>query len=249
MGSFSFSSLQVTKMAFTDLIPGLLGSTGTSFDVAANVKNFFSNQNPPSSLSQAFQSFQDSFQSLDFLIGQVRNPVVQLFLNPETIQINKHVLLDKKQTRGGFVIQFWGHDLEVIEVKAATAYFEISKQPLAAFELLKRQCYQGRFHPTQPFRGSPIIGMLFESQALKGYFTDFNYTITASQPFQMSYSFTFVVTENVSFVVGNNLTNLVGDVISLGKQFRLGNVTTNSSDVSIIPEDYQFGKGWGVQLF
>ncbi len=249
MGTLNFSSLQVTKMAFTDLIPGLLGQTGTSIDIAANVKNFFKNQSPSANLASQFQSFQDNFQSLDFLVGQVRNPIVQLFLNPETIQVNKHVLLDKKQTRGGFVVQFWGHDLEVIEVKAATAYFEISKQPLAAFELLKRQCYQGRFHSTQPFRGSPIIGMLFESQALKGYFTDFNYTLSSGQPFQINYSFTFVVTENVAFVVGSNLSNLVGDVISLGKQFRLGNVNTNKSDVSIVPEDYQFGKGWGVQLF
>jgi hypothetical protein len=248
MGILNFSSLQVTKMAFTDLIPFLQGQSGIT-DNLKDVKNFFKDPKPGASLTAKFQAFQDQFQSLDFLIGQVRNPVVQMFLNPETIQVNKHVLLDKKQTRGGFVVQFWGHDLEVIEVKAATAYFEISKQPLASFELLKRQCFQGRFHPNQPFRGSPIIGLLFESQALKGYFTDFNYTITSAQPFQINYSFTFVVTENVAFVVGNNLTNLVGDVISLGKQFRLGNVTTNRSDVSIVPEDYQFGKGWGVQLF
>jgi hypothetical protein len=249
MGFLNFSSLQVTKMAFTDLIPGLLGQTGTSFDVAANVKSFFNNANPSANLASQFQSFQDSFQSIDFLIGQVRNPVVQLFLNPETINVNKHILLDKKQTRGGFVIQFWGHDLQEIEVKAATAYFEISKEPLAAFELLKRQCFQGRFHPTQPFRGVPIIAMLFESQVLKGYFTDFSYTLTSAQPFQFTYNFRFVVTENVSFVVGNNLTSLVSDVVSLGKQFRLGNVNTNRSDVSIVPENYQFGKGWGVQLF
>lgn len=236
-------------MAFTDLIPGLLGQTGTNLNIAQNVKDFFKNQKPSASLSSQFQSFQDSFQSVDFLIGQVRNPVVQLFMNPESIQINKHVLLDKKQTRGGFVVQFWGHDLEVIEVKAATAYFEISKEPLAAFELLKRQCYQGRFHQTQPFRGAPIIAMLFESQVLKGYFTDFKYALSAAQPFQFTYSFTFVVTENVAFVVGSNLASAVSDVISLGKRFRLGNVNTNRSDVSIIPDNFQFGKGWGVQLF
>lgn len=244
----NFSSLQVTKMAFTDLLPFLQGQSGITQKLS-DVKSFFKDPAPGASLSAKFSAFQDQFQNLDFLIGQVRNPVVQLFLNPESIVINKKVLLDKKQTRGGFVVQFWGHDLETIEVKAATAYFEISKQPLAAFELLKRQCYQGRFHPTQPFRGSPIIGMLFESQALKGYFNDFSYTISADAPFHFTYNFTFTVTENVSFVVGNNLTNLIGDVISLGKQFRLGNVNTNRSDVSIVPEDYQFGKGWGVQLF
>jgi len=236
-------------MAFTDLIPGLLGQTGTSLNIAKNVKDFFKNQKPSTDLANRFQRFQDSFNNIDFLIGQVRNPVVQLFLNPETILINKKVLLDKKQTRGGFVVQFWGHDLETIEVKAATAYFELSKEPLAAFELLKRQCYQGRFHQSQPFRGSPIIAMLFESQVLKGYFTDFSYTLTAAQPFQFSYSFNFTVTENVAFVLGSNLANTVSDVISLGKRFRLGNINTNRSDVSIVPDEYQFGRGWGVQLF
>lgn len=245
MGLLNFSSLQVTKMAFTDLIPFLQGQSGVTGNLT-DLKNFFKNPAPGASLSDKFQAFQSQFQNLDYLVGQARNPVVQLFLNPETIQINKHVLLDKKQTRGGFVVQFWGHDLEVIEVKAATAYFEISKHPLAAFELLKRQCYQSRFDPNLPFKGAPLIGMLFESQALKGYFTDFNYTLSSQTPFQFTYSFTFVVTQNVSFVVGNNLTNLISNVVNIGNSF---NVNGNTSDISIVPEDYQFGKGWGVQLF
>lgn len=246
MGALDSLKLHITKMAFTDLIPALFGSTGTNASVLENATKFLKNNNPMSSQISSFQSFQDAFQNVDFLIGTVRNPVVQLFLNPETITVKKSVLLDKKQTRGGFVVQFWGHDLETIEVKAATAYFEISKNPLAAFELLKRQCYQGRFHTSQPFRGSPIIGMVYESQALKGYFNNFDFTISADKPFKIEYSFTFTVTENVAFLVGNNITNLVAQVTGIGGQF---NVNKNRSDVSVVPESYQMGKGWGVQLF
>lgn len=248
MGNIFMPSLQVTKMAFTDLIPAILGTSGVSTQVTTNVTDFFKNATPSAKLLTQYQAFQQSFQNLNFILGQVRNPVVQLYMNPSSIKINKKVLLDKKQTRGGFVVQFWGHDLEEIQVTAATAYFELSKEPLAAFELLKRQVYQGRFSDTQPFRGSPIISMLFESQVLNGYFNDFNWTVTAKQPFQFEYDFRFTVTQNLSFSVGNNLTNAVSDVVNAVRKGSF-NINTNRSDVSVLPEEVQFGKGWGVQLY
>jgi len=249
MGSLPLFNVQATKMAFTDLIPALLNQSGATVDSIKQTKDFFKNQKPSTSLANQFQRLQESFQSIDYLLGQVRSPVVQLFLNPENVTVNKKVLYDKRQTRGGWVIQFWGHDLETIEVKAATAYFEISKEPVKAFELLKRQCYQGRFHSTQPFRGSPIIAMLFESQILKGFFTDFSYTLSASSPYYITYSFGFTVTENVTFVLGSNIANAVADIVGLLSKKGGTNVNKFRNEASILPEQFQFGNGWGVQLF
>ena len=87
--------------------------------------------------------------------------------------------------------------------------------------------------------------MLFETQVLKGYFTRFTYKLSAQNPYQINYSFSFTVTETLSFLVGSNIANTVKDIIGA----RFGNISKPRNDVSLVPEDLQFGKGWGVQLF
>jgi hypothetical protein len=236
----------VTKMAFTDLITALLGTNSLSPSIGQNVTNFFNTRKPSLSQITNFQSFETAFQNSSFLLGQIQNPVVQLYLNPETITVSKNVLLDKKQTRGGFVVQFWGHDLQTIEVKAATAYFQLSKSPLAAFELLKSQVYQARFNDTQPFQGTPIISMLYESQVLNGYFNNFNYVLSSTAPYYFTYSFTFTVTQNVTAVLNSNIATTAATLVQVAKTGNL-NVNTNTSAAGNSP--IQFSSGWGVQLF
>jgi len=241
----TLNSLHVTKMAFTDLITATLGSTNLSASVGQNVQNFFKSATPSTKDLTNYSQYTAKFQNADFVLGQIQNPIVQLYLNPDTIDVSKAVLLDKKQTRGGFVIQFWGHDLETIKVKAATAYFQLSKSPLAAFELLKRQCYQSRFNDAQPFQGTPIISMLFESQVLNGYFNDFSYTLSAQSPYYFTYNFTFTVTKNVTSVLSSNIATTAANLIHMN---RIGNVNkTNISAVANSP--VQYGSGWGVQLY
>ena len=239
------SSLHVTKMAFTDLVVATLGANNLTAQVKQNATNFLKAAVPSARQLKNFSSLTANFNSADFLLGQVQNPVVQLYLNPKTIEVKKNVLLDKKPTRGGFVVQFWGHDLEIITVTAATAYFQVSKQPLAAFELLKRQCYQSRFNDAQPFLGNPILSMLYESQVLNGYFNDFSYSLSADVPYQFTYSFTFTVTKNVTSVLSSNIATTAANLINMNK---LGNINkTNISAIAASP--VQYGSGWGVQLF
>ena len=239
-----FANFQAAKMSFTDLLPATLGATNTApGSIRQNIKSFL-NAKTNVSLSEGFQRFQEVFQNTEFLLGEVRNPIVQLFINPQSIRVNKEVLHVKQQTRGGFVIQFWGHDLEVIEVEAATAYFQLSKEPVRAFELLKRQTFQGRFHATQPFRGFPIVTMLFENQILKGYFTNFNYSISADKPFYATYTFRFVVTEDLTVFVGSNLASLISDITKKGST-----IHSIADAASLNAEDHTLGRGWGIKLF
>lgn len=239
-------NFNVTKMAFTDLIVATVGSGNVNLNLTQNVRNFFNNRKPSLSQITNFSSFEAQFQNASFLTSQITNPIVQLYLNPESITVSKNVLLDKKQTRGGFVVQFWGHDLQTIEVKAATAYFQLSKAPLAAFELLKSQCYQARFNDTQTFNGTPIITMLYESQVLNGYFNNFTYTLSATSPYYFTYSFTFTVTQNLTSVLSSPIASTATKLINVLKTGNL-NSSANSSAVNASP--LQFGSGWGVQLF
>jgi len=244
----SVSNFQSAKMTFTDIIPGILGQSGSSLTGAGlvqNLRDFLSARSPTSAASlKSIQGLQDRFQQIDQALGTVRNPLVQLFMNPQSIRVNKQVLHNKQQTRGGFVVQFWGHDLETIDVEAAVAYFQLSKEPVRAFEMLKNQVYQGRFHPSQPFVGVPFVTMLFENQILKGYFTNFNYRISADRPFYVTYAFNFVVTENLSVLVGSNLASLVSDLTKPGST-----IHSAADAVSLNEEDHTLGRGWGIRLF
>lgn len=238
----------VTKMAFTDLITALLGTNNLSPNVAQNVTNFFNTKSPSLSQISNFQSFTQAFTNASSLLSQVQNPVVQLYLNPESISVHKSVLADKKQTRGGFVVQFWGHDLQTIDVKAATAYFQLSQQPLAAFELLKSQVYQARFSDTQPFQGTPIISMIYESQILNGYFNNFDYTISAAAPYYATYSFTFTVTQNLTSVLSSAL-GIANTAVNLVNIAKTGNLNVNNNSSTGVNAPLSFATGWGVKLF
>jgi hypothetical protein len=197
-------------------------------------------------LSQGVQKFQDVFKKTDYLIGAVRNPLIQLFINPQTISVTKAVLHQKMQTRGGFVVQFWGHDLEVITVEAATAYFQLSKEPVRAFELLKNQVYQSRFDNSEPFKGQPMVTMIWENQILKGFFQNFTYRVSADKPFYVTYGFSFTVVEDMTVLlgIGSNLASIISDATK-------GNGTIHkiANAASINDEDQSLGRGWGIRLY
>ena len=248
MASILSPQTSITKMAFTDLIVATLGANqgilaGLS-SAPSNVANFLKSNSPASAFSSG--GLGAAFNSSSFILGQLTNPVVQLYLNPKSISVRKKVLFDKKQTRGGFAVQFWGHDLEGIDVKAATAYFQLSKAPLQAFELLKTQTYQNRFDAVQTFRGNPIISMLYESQVLNGYFESFDYTMTSEQPYQFDYSFQFTVTQNVTSALSSNIATTAANLIRIAKT---GNSNINNTQSAVDNSPIQYGSGWGVQLF
>jgi hypothetical protein len=229
------------RMSFTDLIPSLsAGGVTTGFVNQAQAIANFLNPVGTDFLSQNFwQQSQDVLESIDFAINMIINPVISLWINPQSITVSKNILLNKQITKGGFVVQFWGHDLETISVKAETGYFGLSKIPLNAFELFKNYCYQGRYHPTRPLKSLPITTMLYENQALRGYFNNFNYNIVQSRPYIIQYDFTFTVVELVTIPI-------VATVASIYTQFNPQNYDSAQSDAM---DALSFGKGWGTKLY
>jgi hypothetical protein len=228
-----------TRMSFTDLVPSFSnGVTQGLTDQASIIANFLL---PGTDfLSESiWQQAQDLLDSVDFAITMIKNPVISLWINPQTITVSKNVLLNKQVTKGGFVVQFWGHDLETVNVKGETGYFGLSKLPLNAFNLFKDYCYQGRYNSRKPFKSIPIMTMLYENQALRGYFNNFNYSIVQNRPYIITYDFTFTVVELVTIP-------LVSSVSSIYTQFnpeQYESAQSNSLDA------FSFGKSWGAKLY
>lgn len=229
-------------MAFTDLLPSLNFSPADWFGYKTQAERIaaflFPTKVDLASMS-TLERLQEIVEGIDFLITMVKNPVISLFINPQNIAVNKNILLNKQNTRGGFVVQFWGHDLETINVQAETGYFGMSKVPLHAFELFKNYCYQGRYHKRKPYRSLPLITMLYEGEGLRGYFNNLTYSIVKERPYIVTYNFTFTVVEKISIpfvsVVANIYDIFKSEKYDTGKTFR--------------EKTTLFSRGWGVKLY
>lgn len=226
-----------TRMSFTDLIGSVANSFAGIVPSTTQFKEFLFPSASDLATMTTYQQMVAYSEATDFLLTMLKNPIISFFVNPQSITVNKNVLLNKQNTKGGFVVQFWGHDLETISVKAETGYFGLSKIPLRAFELFKNYCYQGRFNSRKPFKSMPIMTMLYEGQALRGYFNNLTYTVVQQRPYMITYDFTFTVVENVTVPFLGASASLY-DVFNPQK-YDNGNIT----------EKVTFAKGWGVKLY
>jgi len=150
-------------------------------------------------------------------------PDVELYLDPKTIQVSKPVIQRQQLTKGGFVIQFWGHQLTKISVNAATGNFQplygtqfvlpsfatakateswfnqVKERwmkgggPLKIFSKFKEWAFQNRFNLDKPYEGRPIIKLIWEDYVYKGFFSNFNYNLDSSIPFNINFTFEFII--------------------------------------------------------
>ncbi len=222
-------------MSFTDLVaPG-----GLNYKAQAQALwNYLVPSKAELSTMSTLQALIEFSESVDFLITMIKNPIISFFVNPQNITVNKNVLLNKQVTKGGFVVQFWGHDLETINVQSETGYFGLSKVPLRAFDLFKDYCYQGRYNQRKPFRSLPVTTMLYEGQALRGYFNNLTYTIVQQRPYIVTYNFTFTVVEKITIPFLSSVTNIYDT-------FNPQKYETGKS----LQDKLNFAKGWGVKLY
>jgi len=174
-----------------------------------------------------------SFRDLKTIDGR-KLPNVEMLIDPQSVQVSKRVIQRKVQTKGGWVVQFWGHDITQISVNTISGNYEptyglalnlpinarsgrdLSEWgngllarwskgggPLKVFEKIKEWVFARRHDYNKPWKGNPLITMVWEDSLYSGYFTDFNYNINSTQPFNIAYSFTFMVLSRRDMGVGD----------------------------------------------
>jgi hypothetical protein len=179
-------------------------------------------------------------------------PDVHLFLDPQNIKIDKKIISSKRQTKGGWLLQFWGHDLTTVSMNLQSGFFGMTKgqnlltivndkyqdlisgkglsfgaptDPLKIFQKIKNNAYAKRFDNSSPFIGFPLITMVYESKPYTGFFNNFNYEISANNPFNINFNFSFtIVPTNVKLMFEQTVQNTisafspenVGGTIALG---------------------------------
>ena len=138
-------------------------------------------------------------------------PDVELWIDPNSINVSKPNIINKTLTKNGFVVQHWGHDLTTLTVNANSGYFGFSKgmvdfvlrslpdkrfrmgSPLTIFNKLKDYVFTERYSNKRKNMGEPVIIFVYEGNAYEGYFNNFNYSLQAAQPFSINYNFTFTI--------------------------------------------------------
>lgn len=165
-----------------------------------------------------------SFRKLKTIEGK-NLPDVEFYMDPQAISVSKQIIQQKKLTKGGFVIQSWGHDLTTINVNCVTGNFQplygvqmqlpsnLSKTaidswwaqvkerwmrgggPLKVFEKIKEYAYNQRFSTNEPWKGNPMIEMHWEDYIYDGFFSNFNFNLDSGSPFNISFNFTFTATQ------------------------------------------------------
>jgi hypothetical protein len=76
-------------------------------------------------LARPMASFDSKTMSVD--VKKRAMPDVEVYIDPQSVKVSKKVLWNKKQTKGGWVFQFWGHDLTTISLQMKTGWFGYTK--------------------------------------------------------------------------------------------------------------------------
>lgn len=170
-------------------------------------------------------------------------PDVEVYVDPQTVKVSKKIIYNKKQTKGGWVLQFWGHDLTTITMNMQSGYYGYQKgqniltmlgdivskttstgidmgnrfieslskgtvDPLKVFQKIKNNVYNRRFDPASPFVGFPLITLVYENTPYTGFFNNFDYELSAQNPFNINFSFSFtVIPTNNKLLFEQNITN------------------------------------------
>ncbi len=112
--------------------------------------------------------------------------------------------------------------------------------PLKVFEKLKTYAFDNRFDGNLPFQGSPIIKMIYDNIVYKGYFSNFDYSLSADKPFVIDYNFQFVVItppDKFSGLKNLSLAKITSSPMdTIGKGLSNGVVKTVAGDLRTVSD-------------
>lgn len=160
-------------------------------------------------------------ESLEFKLGvegvlntngvPVIIPEITLHISPTNLDFQYRKIITRTRTRGGWIEQHWGEELDVVSVTASTGTFQILGTGLTVaqrHESIARINFQEIFDIYKNNAcvyddGGNIISqgdayIEYDTWKLSGQFMSFNYTEAAEQPYKWDFSFDFEVTKTVN---------------------------------------------------
>lgn len=140
------------------------------------------------------------------------NRYIEMYINPQGLTTSNRKTITSKRTKGGFLNQYWGEELEVVNISGITgdggvealyALFDVYRSEQLAMTEIVTRAFAGseenlvkRRQPLGPLSTSVVMWYMGEGK--RGYFTDMQYDENVQQNGTFTYRITFTVVETIN---------------------------------------------------
>lgn len=138
---------------------------------------------------------------------------VQMYVNPQNLQINSRKLITETRTKAGYINQYWGEEFETINLQGTTGDAGIEginvlreiyrSEQIALLNMIKRSTDNIKRRQSLMQLAASVI-MWYDGQGLAGYFVDMSYTESAQKPgvfdYQLNFKATRIIGERKNFM-------------------------------------------------
>lgn len=135
------------------------------------------------------------------------NQFVEMYVNPENIQFNSRKEINRVRTKGGYIAQYWGEDLDTIAISGTTGDsgiegINVLRDVYRSEQLTLRNIVTGRGREGEDDKRrqslmqlAASVIMWYQGEGYRGYFTDMSYTESTNKLGLFDYTMNFTVTE------------------------------------------------------
>jgi len=129
-----------------------------------------------------------------------------MYINPQSLSSSYRKTINSKRTKGGFIMQYWGEELENLSISGTSgdsgieginAIQDVYRSEQLAMQILANQASTSvgptQRQPLAALAASTV--MWYQGQGKRGFFIDFNVDESAQTPGVFTFRLTFVVTE------------------------------------------------------
>lgn len=133
-------------------------------------------------------------------------PYMVLHVNPESLEENYQKIITRQITRGGYLEQHWGEELDTIQCSGSTGLFISVKSGLSALNRKASIAYRKYLELVALYRNDGCVydqrgnivfvggvNLHFDSNIFYGYFENLNIDETAENPYTFQVDFLFKV--------------------------------------------------------
>jgi hypothetical protein len=135
---------------------------------------------------------------------------IEMYINPQAISFSNKKTITQKRTKGGFIIQYWGEELETLNIAGETGdggiealypLIDVYRSEQLAFEALASSASSNNpnlFKQRQPLAPLAMLTVMwYMGEGRRGYFTDFQHDETVAKNGSIGYRIGFVVLEQI----------------------------------------------------
>lgn len=198
------------NQATTDLNTGISDLLNVNRELNRRVEQFTGQPIPMQIDQSTVRNKKAIIWQIDGLPDKLKVPDLIIRLNPNTLRSDFTQLINRKRTYGGFIEEHWGEQLDSLSMDSLTSTFfgasgltNTNRRDTDAYrefdELVSIYRNNGSIYDPQSRKliAQGTIVMNYDFAIYQGFFERFSISDTADKPFDLKFSFSFKVTNEL----------------------------------------------------